>query len=1200
MHVSDNQSWRALVGGSVAFLSGLTGYAVHLVGSSGASPASSDSVHVTPVSCLILAAIGIATLLVIMPRERRWILLGRLMAATAGILAVLEIVQGTPSYPVAHLGAMLVALALVARKPASPTSLTVSNALSVMGLVWLLSTILADQMQPASSAAFSAPPALMSIGLIASCLALSSTGPFKQFVTILKLPERISFAMKGLVIGLFAALPAGWCVFLVLHPSGPPASAMVVSCLAILSCTAIGLLVMKVAEAFASYQQSTKQRQVEHENAQRGLTYQLSSLQREIAQRKRELETAESSLKTAAEANSRLSIIARHTHNGVILTDGVGQIVWFNPAWEDLSGSFHADWTGKSLEELIVSDSEVSAQEKVKNQIRSGLAGDFELKFRTDDGQVRWLSTTFRPVHNLAGSLTNFIVILTDVTEYRGAEQRIKAANDRLQFALRSSGYGIWEMHLSPERLEWDERMLESHGLKREHFDGKSETWRRLVHPEDIAAVAKHRDQVVSGELARYDIDFRIIRPDGAVRYIEAHGFLVTDPEGRPQRLVGLNRDITADQEIRETLRVAEERLELALRATNEGVWDWNIATGHVYRDRRWAEMIGSKEQQLKSDRQDWLERVYPDDLPSARAALEAHLQGRAPLYIHEHRLRTDSGRWIWTLDRGKIVSRDKDGNPSRMVGTQSDITERKLLEERLRNSEEISIHVSRLAQIGAWEWTLTHEFMTWSPELFRLAGVELGFNPTLESMALMFPMPDRELFTSAIEQATKDGRPFDVEVSMVTAKGKNRWVRVIGQADLKEGRAARIFGAVQDITARREAEEAQRALESQLFQVQKMETLGTLAGGIAHDFNNLLTGIMGYQDLALDTLDETNPARQCLSEARNASFRARELVDQILTFSRQSGAGERLPLDLSQVIEEARRFLRATVPSIIQIEVQIARDCGRVLADATQIHQLILNLGTNAAHAMRAAGGTLSIELVPVTVTSIRPTLSGNLMPGAYLKMSVSDTGHGIDPETLKRVFDPFFTTKSVGEGTGLGLAVVHGVARAHGGAIEVTSTIGKGSRFDVFLPAVTAQADEIEPAVVPAPMGHGEMICVVDDEDFVAQVTKASLNRLGYRAVVFNDPLLCLEALRRDPTGCSLLVSDQTMPGMNGMKLAASIREFAPTLPVLVMSGYFSQISPTALEEIGRIALLAKPFTTDELSRAVHGLLHPGQGGN
>ena len=1195
MQVTDIPIRRALLGGSFVLACGVVGYVISRATSAPASGAFLESMRLPLLPAALLACVGGSTLAVIVPRRRRWGYAGRVLAVAALGLSAAGLLSGNSLWQAANVGGALAAAALLAWRPRPVVRLTAANSLSALGVVWMAATYCAGQMQSGDSTFPVGSPALATLGLLAAFAATFSAEPFKAFIATLSLPEKPSVAIKSLVIGLGLTLPFAWGLYLTLNPEGPWESAYMVTCIAVLCCSALALLAMKVAEAFAALHQSTRQAALEHENTTRGLTYQVSSLQQELAAKIRDLESAEASLKTAAEANSRLSIIARHTHNGVILTDGLGQVVWFNPAWEDLSGSFHADWVGRDLEDLIVSDYDVVSAEKVRNQIRTGLAGEFEIKYRVDDGNEHWLATTFRPVHDLGGRLTNFIVILTDITEYRGAEQRVTAANDRLQFALRSSGYGIWEMHLSPERLEWDERMLEIHGIRREDFDGRSEAWRRLVHPEDIAAVTKHRDQVVLGELARYDIDFRIIRPDGAIRYIEAHGFLVTDSDGRPQRLVGLNRDITADQEIRETLRVAEERLELALRATNEGVWDWNMSTGHVYRDRRWAEMVGSKQAQLNSDAKDWSDRVYPDDLPSARAALDAHVHGRAPLYIHEHRMRTDSGRWIWTLDRGKIVSRDKDGNPTRMVGTQSDITERKLLEERLRNSEEISIHVSRLAQIGAWEWTLTHEFMTWSPELFRLAGVELGFNPTLESMALMFPLPDRELFTRAIEQATKDGRPFDVEVSMLTAKGKTRWVRVIGQADLKEGRAARIFGAVQDITARREAEDAQRTLESQLFQVQKMETLGTLAGGIAHDFNNLLTGIMGYQDLALDTLDETNPARQCLIEARNASFRARELVDQILTFSRQSGIGERMPIDLSQVIEEARRFLRATVPSIIQIEVTVAPDCGRVLADATQIHQLLLNLGTNAAHAMRAAGGTLKIELEPVTITSIRPTLSGNLMPGAYIKMSVSDTGHGIDPDTLKRVFDPFFTTKSVGEGTGLGLAVVHGVARAHGGAIEVASTLGRGSRFDVYLPAVTAPADEIEPSPAPVPMGRGEMICVVDDEDFVAQVTKASLQRFGYRAVVFNDPIQCLEALRRDPTGCTLLVSDQTMPGMNGMKLAASIREFAPQLPVLVMSGYFSQISPTALDEIGRIALLAKPFTTDELSRAVHGLLHP-----
>jgi signal transduction histidine kinase len=347
------------------------------------------------------------------------------------------------------------------------------------------------------------------------------------------------------------------------------------------------------------------------------------------------------------------------------------------------------------------------------------------------------------------------------------------------------------------------------------------------------------------------------------------------------------------------------------------------------------------------------------------------------------------------------------------MVGTQGDITSRKQMEERLRHSEEISIQVSRLAQIGAWEYTVAGKQLRWEPELFRISEVELGYEPSFLGMSKFIPGEAGEMFDQALELALNDGRSFDLECPFVTAQGRRRWVRVFGRTEFSDGQPVRIFGAVQEITARHEAEEAQRKMEGQLFQVQKMETLGTLAGGIAHDFNNLLTGIIGYQDLALDNLAEDHPSRPCLSEAHKACMRACELVEQILVFSRQTGGSERAAVDLGIMVEETRRFLRATVPATVKIEVIIAPNCGRVQADPSQLSQVLLNLGSNAAHAMRSGNGTLGIAVTPVTMTATQAASHGNLPAGQYVRLSVSDTGHGMNAETQKRIFDPFFTTK-------------------------------------------------------------------------------------------------------------------------------------------------------------------------------------------
>lgn len=641
----------------------------------------------------------------------------------------------------------------------------------------------------------------------------------------------------------------------------------------------------------------------------------------------------------------------------------------------------------------------------------------------------------------------------------------LKEANDRLQFAVQSSGFGIWETQVSTGRLTWDERMFEIYGVSEADFHGQLDDWLRLIHPEDLKNLMKSRTQVMEGQVETFDLDFRIVRPDGIIRNIEARGMVIRDSAGAPARFVGLNRDITA----------------------------------------------------------------------------------------------------------------------------------RKKLEDRLRHSEEISIHVSRLAQIGAWELGAANREMRWEPELFRICEVELGYEPTLAKMTEFFPDESRSHFTRAIDDAFSDGNSFDFESPFDTARGWRRWVRVFGQAEFRDGQPVRLFGALQDITVRREAEEGHRQLQAQLFQAQKMDTLGTLAGGIAHDFNNLLTGIIGYQDLALESIPEGNTAKECLTEAREASRRACGLVEQILLFSRQSDAKQYVPLDFGALIEEARRFLRSTVPTTIEIEVKIASGCGAVLGDPVQINQVLLNLGSNSAHAMKWTGGTLTIELRPVELDAAQAATRGNLPAGPYLRLDVLDTGQGMSAETQKRIFDPFFTTKAVGEGTGLGLAIVHAVVRTHGGAIEVNSAFGKGTAFTLYFPVADAEKPAAATVAVKPLRGQGELVCIVDDEQVVSRAAALMLEKYGYRSVVFNTSLECLKSIKLDPGLYSLLVTDQTMPGMTGVELASEVRAFAPDLPILIMSGYFSKVSPGALDQIPRVSLVAKPFTAAQLSRAVHAALHP-----
>ena len=776
-----------------------------------------------------------------------------------------------------------------------------------------------------------------------------------------------------------------------------------------------------------------------------------------------------------------------------------------------------------------------------------------------------------------------------DITAEHRQQEQLHASTERLQFALRASGYGVWDVDMVNGLCYWDARLCEIYGVEPEKFNpAPSERWIEMVHPDDREQMLANL-RVAAGSGDEFYHEFRITRSDGRVRHIEAHGHLRRDASGQPVRATGMDRDVTAEKEMQEALRLAEERWQLAIASTNDGVWDWNLTSGGVFFDRRYAEILGYTGEDLPQDDRGWMVLVHPDDLAEAMAARETHLAGQTALYSAEHRMQAKSGEWKWVHGRGKVVVWDAAGRPARMVGTLSDISERKQLEQTLRRNQELADHVGRLAMIGGWEYHLRDDTLYWSSSVRHIHEVTDDYRPQVES-ALEFYSPDiKPVIHEAFNRCLTEGESYDLELPLITAKGRRIWVRTLGRAETQGGRRIRIYGAFQDITARHEAEEARRQLETQLFQAQKKDTLGTLAGGIAHDFNNLLTGIMGYHDLAADMLPEDHQVRGYLTEARQASLRARELVEQILTFSRQHESPERMPLDLALLLSEAQRFLRATLPSTIQIQSEVEPGCPKVLADGTQLHQVLLNLGTNGAQAMGDRGGILKFTLNRTELDAARAAALGGLSAGQYVCLTVSDWGQGIDETTLKRIFDPFFTTKKPGEGTGLGLSVVHGIVRSHQGGIEVESTLGVGTTFRVYLPEAVNDALTASRPVTAIPQGNGDTVFVVDDEDVVAKFTGIALERLGYRVVTFDSALPCLEAIRADPAMCGVLVTDYTMPGLTGTDLIEAVHKINPTLRVVLMSGYFTKISAQTMDRLNHVEMLNKPFTSEELARAV-----------
>jgi PAS domain S-box-containing protein len=394
------------------------------------------------------------------------------------------------------------------------------------------------------------------------------------------------------------------------------------------------------------------------------------------------------------------------------------------------------------------------------------------------------------------------------------------------------------------------------------------------------------------------------------------------------------------------------------------------------------------------------------------------------------------------------------------------------------------------------------------------------------------------------------------------------------------------ILSTARDITERKDAEKEKEKLYSQILQVQKMEALGLLAGGIAHDFNNILSGIIGYSELALYDMEQNNPARPFIEKVLKSSSRAKELARQILTFSRHD-IEEKKDLKLASIIREALTFIRSSLPSTIEIKETISSKKS-IKCDPTQIYQIVLNLCTNAGHAMKDKVGVLEVSLSDTELLSEDIPLYSDLKAGEYIKLSVKDTGHGMGKVVLERIFEPFFTTKERGEGTGMGLSVVHGIIKNHGGDITVYSEPGKGSIFNILLPVSDDMKTVKEEISGMVPAGKGRIL-FVDDERDIVELTEKVLIKLGYSVTATTSSMEALEIFKSHPAGFDLIITDQTMPELTGINLAGEIFKICRKMPVIICTGLMDALPHGKYDNFCIKEVMEKPVSMKKLAETI-----------
>jgi PAS domain S-box-containing protein len=785
--------------------------------------------------------------------------------------------------------------------------------------------------------------------------------------------------------------------------------------------------------------------------------------------------------------------------------------------------------------------------------------------------------------------------VASGIERLDGAERRLQAeaalaASDRrLELAMEAAALGAFDLDYPAGKIIWDGRTEHMYGFQPGGFDGTYEAFAKRVHADDLPRLNRDVD-VARDSRNIFSHEFRVVWPDGSEHWLFSRGGFLYSDSGQPLRMYGAVVDITEQKRVGAALRENEERLRQAVRVSHIGIFDHDHVAGTIYWSPAQRAIFGwSAEEPVTLPA--YLESIHPGDRERIAAGVKrAHDPAGDGLFDVEHRIVLPDGSIRWASIRCQTFF-DGEGaarRPVRTVGAVRDITEQRQAEEEQKKLATL-VAMNR-DPIGIV--TLEGRLVYLNRAAMALVGMASIEEARQKSVFDLFADSDREQARAGLVTTLNrgpwsgetrlrhfgTGHPIDVEVTAFQIRDDN-------------GAPLYIAAFARDIAERKRAEAEKTKLEEQLFQAQKMESIGRLAGGVAHDFNNLLTVINGYSQLSLAELEPSDPLWSSIEEIRKAGERAVGLTRQLLAFSRKQILQPRV-LDLNRVVLDLRPMLERLMGEDVEVRAALEAASGTVHADPHHIEQVIMNLAVNARDAM-PRGGSLLIETAGVDLDANYARLHPGVNAGRYVMLAVSDSGVGMAEETRQRIFEPFFTTKPAGHGTGLGLSMVQGIVVQSGGHIGVDSEPGRGTTFKIYLPAVAdLAADEGQPAAIPA-MGGSETILVVEDLAEVRDYAVAALRAYGYRVIQAGNAGEALLICEREQGHIHLVLTDVVMPNLSGPELAGRLEKLRPGIKVLLMSGYTDNATSinSALDE--RVHFIEKPFSPEELAGEVRALL-------
>jgi len=891
-----------------------------------------------------------------------------------------------------------------------------------------------------------------------------------------------------------------------------------------------------------------------------------SLLQAELADRRH----AEEALR---ESEEKFRILAEKSVVGIYLIQN-GQFQYINSKFAEIFEYQMEEFPSPAwVRDAVFPDDMHLVEEALRRRTSGELASLlYEFRIQTKSRNVKYVEvyssrTFYKGQPAVIGTLL-------DITERRKMAEALAGSEKRFRQLADATFEGII-IHDTSQILDLNQAIVQMSGYRHEELIGRDLL--DFVTPAFKELVLRKMQSEDSGTF-----EMQMTRKDGSLRVIEAMGRPILY-DGKQAKVVALH-DVTERKRMAESLRKSEERYKLITDNMTDMVWLIGMDLKMIWISPSAERNRGFTLDEVNSGP---LDRYFTSD--SLAIVSQAIAEELTPEKLRQKDLNLErilelelfrrDGSTIW-IEVSFTLLRDQQGLPIGILGVGRDISRRKRAEQALKISEERFSKIFHTSPIATSIATIDEgRYIDVNESYLLMSGYareEVIGHTSSELKIWVNPDGRRTFFRMLTQQGFVRGADFPVR----NKTGEIRDILLSAEIiTLNEGKF--ILAICYDVTE-------QKKLEEQLRQAQKMEAIGTLAGGIAHDFNNILGGIMGYTELIMTQhVGQDHPARQFLEGTLRGIHRAKELVAQMMTFSRQQEQ-KRIPLKMGPIIKEALKLLRASLPATIAICAHITPTEGAVFADPTQIHQVLINLATNGAHAMKGTKGNLDVSLQPVIFGTADTLPHHDLKPGIeYQELTVRDSGCGIETEIIPRIFDPFFTTKKTGEGTGLGLSVVYGIIKSYDGVIAVESEPGRGTAFRVYIPTV-ASAVTREYTNDNTLSGGRESILLVDDELPLTEVLKILLTKLGYSVTAFNDPLDALDDFKKHPADYDLVITDMTMPHMTGTELARELVRIR-NIPVVLCTGMIEKIDHARFRRLGIRKFISKPVTINQLAAAV-----------